>query len=355
DQSQDLYKGRNVGRAYYYLDAGRLRYFGGTSNHWSGRCGILDPIDFEPREYFGMPGWPISRDEVLKGLDEAKDILDISGKNLAPSKDQMFPSALFARSGFALSPPTRFAEKYRDEIEQSPDIELFDNANLVDLRLEDNLARVKTLRVRNYKNQTVEVTANVFVIALGSIENARILLNADRQVPGGVGNKTDMVGRCFMEHLNVSIGRFLVTNPEFWKRGDFPAVATETMIELNNIGSGTLDFTPNASPQSYGRLRVLKQFLRETGCKLPLIAELTREIVDFDCPGDGLITSLIEQAPNLDSRVSLTSDVDMLGLRRVVLNWQLSDRDKKTIRTFAVEAAKEMARLDCARVQLAPS
>jgi len=59
DESQELYHGKSVGRQYWYVEElGRLRYFGGTSNHWSGRCGILDPIDFEQREYFGLPGWP---------------------------------------------------------------------------------------------------------------------------------------------------------------------------------------------------------------------------------------------------------------------------------------------------------
>ena len=34
--TQDLYRGTNVGRSYYDLDACRLRYFGGSTNHWGG-------------------------------------------------------------------------------------------------------------------------------------------------------------------------------------------------------------------------------------------------------------------------------------------------------------------------------
>ena len=33
--SQDLYAGEVIGRDYFPLDATRLRYFGGTSNHWA--------------------------------------------------------------------------------------------------------------------------------------------------------------------------------------------------------------------------------------------------------------------------------------------------------------------------------
>jgi choline dehydrogenase-like flavoprotein len=354
DKSQDFYKGKSVGKLYYYLQAGRDRFFGGTSNHWSGRCGIFDPIDFEARKYFGLPGWPISREQVLKGLSEAQEILDIEGKDLAPFEDPELMTPRFARSGYALSPPTRFSAKYRAEITLSQRIDAFYNANLINLRLDDDLTRVKNLRIQNYNGQTVDLSAIQYVLALGAIENARILLNSDDQVPQGIGNKNDMVGRCFMEHLNVSIGRFLVTNPQFWKDRDLPLVPTEMLMRQNNIGNGILDFSPNATLEIYGRFRVLKQFLRDTGCKLPTAVELARRMIEFDCPGDGLITSLIEQTPNLNSRVTLTDDVDAFGLRRVQLNWQWDERDRRTVRFLAVESAKEMARLDCARVQLAP-
>ena len=81
---------------------------------------------------------------------------------------------------------------------------------------------------------------------------------------------------------------------------------------------------------------------------------LARKIIDFNCPGDGVIGSVIEQEPNPNSRVSLTDDVDSFGLRRIQMNWQLSDGDLKTIRVLSIESAKEMARLNRARVQLAP-
>jgi choline dehydrogenase-like flavoprotein len=125
-------------------------------------------------------------------------------------------------------------------------------------------------------------------------------------------------------------------------------------MRQNDLGNGILSFGPNATPQSYGRLRLLKQFVRETSCILPNITEIARKIVDFDCPGDGLVTSLIEQTPNPSSRISLTREKDRLGLRRVQLDWELSENDKRTIRVLSVKAAEEMARLDKARVQLAP-
>jgi choline dehydrogenase-like flavoprotein len=354
DESQDLYKGTSVGRRrYWHVENGRLRFFGGTSNHWSGRCGVFDPIDFEDRKYFGLPGWPISRQQVMAHVEEAQDILDIGGKDLSPYENPEFRSSMFEQNGFALSPPTRFAEKYETELRQSERIDLFYNANLVDVRVNDNRTAVASLSVESLNRHRVQISAKRYVLALGAIETARVLLNSDGQISDGIGNHSGMVGRCFMEHLNVPIGRFLVTSTSFW-HSDVVLTPTAEFMRQNDLGNGILSFGTNSSPQSYGRLRVLKEFLRETSCALPNIAAVARKIVDFDCPGDGLVTSLIEQVPNPSSRVSLTRETDKFGMRRIQLDWELTDRDKRTIRFLSVKAAQEMARLDLARVQLAP-
>jgi len=207
--------------------------------------------------------------------------------------------------------------------------------------------------LQNLTKTKVKVTAKTYVLALGAIETARVLLNANSQIALGVGNTNGWVGKCFMEHLNVPIGRFIVTDPVFWKK-DLALVPTTDFMQKNNIGNGIVAFGPNATPVSYGRLRVIKQFLRETGCALPSIADVARRAVDFDCPGDGLVTSLIEQTPNPASRVSLTNDVDAFGMRRIQVDWEFTDNDNRTVRTLAVKSAQELARLNLARVQLAP-
>src|SRR5579871_6902486 len=45
--SQNLYAGSDIGRPYLDLSTCRLRYLGGTTNHWERWCLPLDPIDFE--------------------------------------------------------------------------------------------------------------------------------------------------------------------------------------------------------------------------------------------------------------------------------------------------------------------
>ena len=62
--TQSLYQGDIVGQPYYELDTCRLRFLGGTTNHWAGWCGPLNPIDFEERAWVPHSGWPIGRADL---------------------------------------------------------------------------------------------------------------------------------------------------------------------------------------------------------------------------------------------------------------------------------------------------
>lgn len=354
EASQDLYHGKNIGLnnwdAIYNC---RLRYFGGTSNHWGGRCSFFDSVDFEQRDYFGMPGWPDgSREEMFKHLAEACAIVDIPENIFDELPKSHWKSNNFRISERAFSPPTRFRTKYIDEIKHSEKIDLYLNANLTDVRLHDNLSSVRHFEVKNYKNDTFQFTSKLFVLATGASENAKLLLNFDKQIPKGVGNQNDMVGRCFMEHFNVDFGNFIVEDHLMWEQGTVQFSPTEALIRKLKIGNAVIDFNPNLRTKDYGRLHALKQSAREYICQTETMKSFTRKITELDCEGDGAITSLIEQTPNLNSRITLGTEKDVFGHRRVVLNWLPSKADDVTIRTLGQEIAKDFARTKLARIQL---
>ncbi len=56
EESQRVYEGPILGRSYFDLDSARLRYLGGTSNHWAGWCRPLDAHDFERRPHIPHSG-----------------------------------------------------------------------------------------------------------------------------------------------------------------------------------------------------------------------------------------------------------------------------------------------------------
>ena len=61
--SQGLYACSSTGLELYAEET-RLRYLGGTSNHWAGRCRPFTPSDFAVAPPGDLPGWPIPYSEI---------------------------------------------------------------------------------------------------------------------------------------------------------------------------------------------------------------------------------------------------------------------------------------------------
>jgi choline dehydrogenase-like flavoprotein len=59
-----------------------------------------------------------------------------------------------------------------------------------------------------------------------------------------------------------------------------------------------------------------------------------------------------EQSPNPDSRITLSNEKDALGMPRAKLNWQLTELDKRSMRTFYQVLGREMGRTGTGRVQI---
>jgi choline dehydrogenase-like flavoprotein len=61
-----------------------------------------------------------------------------------------------------------------------------------------------------------------------------------------------------------------------------------------------------------------------------------------------------EQAPNPDSRVRLSGELDSLGCRRGDLDWQLCELDKRTVLEFARAVGREFERLGLGTLETMP-
>lgn len=353
DTSQSLYEADSVGLTYYGISGCRLRYLGGTSNHWAGRTMLMQPIDYVHRDYFPLPGWPIEKKELDKYKDRAFSILGLNSNSLDAPKIEQLRTSSMKRVGYGSTPPVRFGKKYYKELMQSKNIDLFVNASLTDLRLDDSLEYVNKLKITNYNNKTFEFSGKKIILAMGTVENARLLLNCNSQLGKGIGNNSDFVGRCFMEHFQVFMGEYSI-NPEnpLWSSGvKLEFFPTDKFALDKKIGTSVISFG-KADSRSYGRLKAIKKVIKESVCPSDTLTKFTKNIFDFNCPGDGVITTLCEQSPNKKSRIRLSDKKDSLGLFRVSLDWQINELDKRTIKTLAIETAKEFARLDLGRVKL---
>jgi len=353
EASQALYQGEITGLEYGGLNVCRLRYLGGTSNHWSGRNMLLQSIDFEDRDFFPLPGWPIKKVELDKYKKSAFDILELNENSLDAPEIKQLSSSSMKSIGHGSTPPVRFATKYKHEFLKSKKIDLYINANLTDIKLNDSSNHVRQLNIKNFNNNSYEFSGDTVILAMGAVENARLLLNSNSQLPNGIGNHSNFVGRCFMEHFQLILGSYTINpdNPVWKNEFNLEFFPTSKFVMDKKIGTSVIHFG-KASSESYGKLKAIKKALRNGVCSFENLGDIYRRMFDDNCPGDGIITTICEQSPNIDSRITLSNEKDSLGLRRVSLNWKTDELDERTIRTLAKETAKEFARLDFGRVKL---
>ncbi|OEC35132.1 Choline dehydrogenase [Pseudomonas cuatrocienegasensis] len=347
-RSQALYQSTSSG-LNAYVDAMRLRFLGGTSNHWTGRCRPFERSDFAMPTAGGLPGWPIAFSEIEHYLAQAMDILDLPAKSDFKAINEALPGGDFDADRFLLSPPTRFAQKYDQALRDTEGLDVFINCNCVDLDFASETGEIAAVVVSDYDLRRGNIKARHYVLAAGAIENARQLLNSESLLAAGVTSQDGITGSCFMEHLNIDIGTFILAGDLGTSRRQY--FTTDAFIEKHQVGKGNMTFSLLAEVKSYGRTAAIKDFFKNIACEIG-VADKVDFIAKFNCPGDGLISTLIEQVPNQKSRVSLLDERDGLGVRKANLHWELSPEDRKTIKTLGLEVAKRFSEAGLGFVKL---
>ncbi len=382
-EMQDLYRGDIVGQPYYPLQAARLHYFGGTTGHWAGFCSTYDPIDFETRSWVPHSGWPIGREELDPFYARAQSILDLGPHRYDPEywlkrdKDlepfPLDPNTIWTKM-WQFSPPTRFGTKYRDAIVNARNVHLYTHANVCEVEANEGLSAIDGLRVRTLDGKEHRVKARCYVLACCSIQNARLLLASNRRASIGLGNSHDLVGRYFMEHLEIPSGELVLARPQSTKtkmyaldfgvtkaRGELAlsAQAQKDNGILNGTASleaGALDEQVQSTFQSLPPQMLKAMMAWEKGGKVgpsPLNASLPpAAIAALQAPRNFHLITRQEQAPNPNSRVTLSAEKDAMGMPRAKLDWQLTELDKRSIRTYYKVLGQEMGRSGVGRVQL---
>ena len=223
--TQSLGVGANIGMPYYDLHDSRLRFFGGTTSIWGGRCAPLDELDFEKRDWVPYSGWPISRSDLAEGYRAAHRDLEIGpfeygdalwktpGTGPPPFDPQRFVTAFWRFDELR----ERFSASRARDILDNPRVRVLIHANAVHLQARDNAAAIDHVLIAGLGGREARVSAPAYVLACGGIENARLLLQSRDVESCGIGNRHDQVGRYFMEHPHGRLGRLNAANAyEIW-------------------------------------------------------------------------------------------------------------------------------------------
>jgi choline dehydrogenase-like flavoprotein len=358
--TQRLSVGRMVGINTWDLRAMRIRALGGTTGHWAGWCRPLMSQDFEQRDYIPNSGWPIQYADLVPWYRRACETLQIgpfawnaTARAKAMGQTLLPLGAAIDQRYYQFSPPTRFARVYGGVLEKAEDVRVVMQANVTDIRLESESGRVSSLKCQTLTGSTFHVHANRYVLALGGIENARVLLASRSQQPAGVANGHDVVGRYFMEHPHyygaVALVRptkvplvFYTRIPSDFKRADGSAVRTIGALGLaadvarrEKLLNFSATFQSDSVPSKVGPLSqamVQRLLVRGRG-------EFRTEELSVRA----------EQSPIPDSRVTLTDEFDALGMPRVALNWRIAPEDDVQMRRGLIILVSELAAAGIAR------
>ncbi|MCB1883602.1 MAG: GMC family oxidoreductase [Geminicoccaceae bacterium] len=384
DATQALYAGETSGNPTAALDVGRLRYLGGTSNHWAGYCRPFEPIDFEARPWVPLSGWPLRRADLDPYYAKAHGVLELQAydyrperwaKDMAPLLREPFMQGgrLYA-AVFQQSPPTRLGERYRDDLEKAPDVAVYLWANVVRIGLDAGAKRVEGLDLACLEGPRFRLRAKEYVLATGGIENARLLLASNDVAAGGVGNAADWVGRCFMDHPGYEAATLVLSAPSDLARApasqivDTAVALAPEVLRREKLLNPLFQLHPAAlgagEPEGYAAFRNLTKALRRGQVPDGWAGMLGDVVADLDGAVSGMwqrfmadITALEvrihpEVAPNRDSRITLLDERDRLGLPRVHLHWQLSEIDRRTIRRGLEILGEEVGAAGLGRLQL---
>lgn len=377
DQVQDLYDGETTGQKYYPLRSTRLHHFGGATGHWAGMCSPFDPIDFKKRDWVPHSGWPISFDDLNPFYQKAhKPLLlgpynyDVNfWRNKSPEM-KSFPldSDKVWNKMWQFS-SARFGAVHREKILQAKNIYLYTYATATNILGNENISKISKVQVKNHAGKNISVQTKQYVMACGALQNARMLLASNSQQKSGLGNTFDNVGRYFMEHIEHASAELWCFKEMNWTQYKWPSGPIKARAELSiteeeqrrqKILNGTVSFVPLSAGRLLGSeidLWTDKDPRKSSDAFSTSIQNAMKNSKlekDERVQRSFTLFTRIEQAPNANSRVTLDTQKDALGVQKPILNWELSPIDKRSIRTIYQILGQQFGKSGVGRVKLNP-
>ena len=367
------------GIRYRGADLGRSFGLGGTSVLWGGQLLPMSRADLDARPAAGFAAWPITYAEIAAYFPAVRQAL---GLGAAGAGDAAADAAVLAKQfpvlrdfgpDFDLRLSTwlpfkkrNFAKGFAKPLHGDAELIVWLNAAVVGMTASSATAGRNTLdsvTAQSPNGRTLEVRADIVVVCAGALESTRLLLAYDEATAGSITAGGAPLGRYFADHLSVPCGRFscrdwrafnqavgaifqrgLMRTPrlELSARTQQAQALTSAFVHFTFVTHGDTGFD------------VVRNILRRRqGEAQPLgltPALLGRVVTDVSTMAfwkfihkrlwiprraDMLLQVDIEQAPNPDSRLSLSPDRDRLGRKRLIIDWGITPEDVRVIRQVA--------------------
>ena len=376
DATQALYDGESAGMENANPLGCRVRHFGGTTSRWQGWCATLQDLDFAERPWIPHSGWPIRRKDIDDYYTRAWTLCEVNPAGEAETAAALpdFDAAKVGVGFWHYSPPTRFGTAYRDALADSSRISVLLNCNAVRIETDSTASNVRQIQVAALGGKNGTITANAYVLACGGMENARLLLLTDDVEVTGLGNRSGTLGRFFTQHIEVVAAQVQASDAthlaEIFQQHRSDAVrahlrtAPGVQQSMGLLNTGFSFGSPQQYSSGYRALSALWHGIAagrwpdDFGEKIRSVAsDLDSVVKDAFVtrrsePPYLLLTAYSEQTPNPDSAIGLSDSKDAFGLRRIRVDWRLSEADRRSIKLSTQNLAEELGRLKIGRIKL---
>ena len=363
--------GKNVRSAVW----GRKRAIGGTTIIWGGQSLPFTKLDFEKRNWVENSGWPISLEELEPYYKKANAFMGIDTLNYSTD---IFPKIFFKDLGIDHSvidlhiskwaPQPNFYLLYKTFLEQK--VNVFYNAQVVGINKNDENV-IDSLSVSDFSKNLFKIPVKKIIIAAGTIECVRLLLN------NKIGNRSGLVGKYFMEHPCIELGTIKVNNSyrlqhffntHIWKGRKYSIRLSlspdfQAKHKLLNCSASIMIRAPKDTFDPYSELKSLrkdfqlKRLIRLAGSSRSIFKSLWAYFFNrFYYKANGLptLSLMMEQEPSLDSYITIGEQKDEFGIKLPILNWKITPLNWHTTITSANALKKEIERLAFGDVMLHP-
>jgi choline dehydrogenase-like flavoprotein len=344
----------------------------------------LDTIDFEERDWVPDSGWPFPKSHLDPFYRRAQKICKIEPPSYSVEDWEENPHSLRVHlpNGqvetviFKFGSRNPFIENYVQEVTRAANITTYIHANVINIETNEAARAVKRLQVGCLTGNKFWVSAKIIILAAGAIDIPRLLLLSNQNQSAGLGNQNDLVGRFFMEHPHFKVGFLVPTDENIFQltglynnihpvngvpiRGKLSlseavlrrekllnyVTQLNPMIELysslvykfnlkirsDSVKSFTAIYEAifrGANLDSIGlHLRNISTGIDDVmntiyrSIKNRIIRNFSKKKIKLYA-----FENMSEQVPNPDSRITLSSDKDRLGMNHVRLDWRLSPID----------------------------
>jgi choline dehydrogenase-like flavoprotein len=296
--------------------------------------------------------------------------------------------------------PTDFGKRYRKRIEHSSNVTLLVGARCLSLNRNAGSDALDSIKIIDRAGRIRTVQSRVFVLAAGGIETVRLMMQSDPGGPG-LGNRHDFLGRFYSCHFENTLGRLIATSGkpafDFEKTADgvycrrklqFSPEAQERYRLLNTAfrlhfpsysdaahGSPALSAIYLAKSAIAREYRTILQHGTEPAVRSPASEHMRNVILGLPALGHfayqwifqrhlarrKLPYTLVknrdgsyplefnsEQLPQASNRITLTNELDRDGLKRVHVNWSISEEDARSAqRAFRLLQDELQSHSDC--------